>query len=263
MRLRPSPATVIALIALFVALGGPAWAKKLIVNGSQIVKDSITSRQIRAASLSRTDLSASTIRFLQRTPDRAIRSSQIATGAISGDKLAPASVGTVAVADNTLTATDIAPGSLTKGVLAADSVGFDEIADSAVGKAALRAAAVGQAEIGDEAVASEEIKDGKARMVDLGSFAGVATVTFPDILTETCQTADVPVTPITAATQPDLTKTFILVGQPGNWPEDNVTISGKAKDATTLHLTACNNTAQTVTTATLTNVLIPYVALVP
>jgi hypothetical protein len=76
---------------------------------------------------------------------------------------------------------------------------------------------------------------------------------------------DVPVTAIPNATQPDLTKTFILVGQPPNWPEGNVTISGKATNATTLHLTACNNTAATVPSAPggLTGLLIPYVALVP
>ena len=78
---RPSPATLIALIALFVALGGPAWAKKqLKIDGSRIKASTITSKQVAAGSLSRTDLNAAAVRFLQKTPDRAIKSSQIATG---------------------------------------------------------------------------------------------------------------------------------------------------------------------------------------
>jgi hypothetical protein len=259
MRFRPSPATVIALIALFVALDGPATAAKLI-SGSSIRKNTITSRQVKAGSLSRTDLKSGSIRFLQKTAPRSIGSTELASGAISGDKLAPASVGPLAIADKTLTATEIAPGSLTAGVLGADSVGFTEMADDSVGKANIRAAAVGQSEIGDNGVGTEEVIDGKLKMGDLGSFAGVASATFESIAAGECQAEDVQVAPIANATQPDLSKTFVLVGQAATWPGDTVTLSARPLDATTLHLSACNLSAAAVEPGVQ---LVPYVALVP
>ena len=246
-RFRPSPATVIALVALFVALGGPAWAKKkLLVGSSNIKRDAVTSRHVRDGSLSQRDLRASAVRFLQRTPDRAIRGSQIATGAITGDKLAPASVGSAAVADNTLTAADIAPGSLTAAVLGADSVGFDEIADGAVGKAALRTAAVGKAELGDSAVGMEELG------------ASIVTVNFTEIDPGECQAVDTPLTlPIGS---PDLTSRFISISVPPSWP-DTLTLAPRAADGQTLRLNACNPTNTAVTPTE--NQVVPYVALVP
>ena len=45
-RRRPSPAMVVALIALFVALGGPAQAKR-VIDGGSIRKGTITSKQIK------------------------------------------------------------------------------------------------------------------------------------------------------------------------------------------------------------------------
>jgi len=46
----PAPATLIALLALFVALGGPAQAARLI-GGTQIKKNAITSRHVKNRSL--------------------------------------------------------------------------------------------------------------------------------------------------------------------------------------------------------------------
>jgi hypothetical protein len=114
---RPSPALVVALIALFVALGGPAGAASLI-RGSQIKKNSITSRQIKNHSLSTKDLSRRAVRSLRITPAGSVTESKLANGAVTsaklggaavtGAKLARASVGPIQVADHSLTATDIA-----------------------------------------------------------------------------------------------------------------------------------------------------------
>jgi hypothetical protein len=114
---RPSPALVVALIALFVALGGPAGAAGLI-RGSQIKKNTITSRQIKNHSLSTTDLSRRAVRQLRITPNGsvtqaklangAVTSAKIAGAAITGAKIATNSIGPLQVADHSLTATDIA-----------------------------------------------------------------------------------------------------------------------------------------------------------
>jgi hypothetical protein len=127
---RPSPALVVALIALFAALGGPAGAASLI-RGSQIKKNTITSRQIKNHSLSTKDLSRRAVRTLQVTPNGSVTQSKLANGAvtsakiagaaITGAKIATNSIGPIQVADHSLTATDIArfSGTFTANVTAA------------------------------------------------------------------------------------------------------------------------------------------------
>jgi hypothetical protein len=104
---RPSLATGLALTALFVALGGPAEAARLV--GSAQVKDH---------SLQRRDLSRKAIRTLRITPDGSVSDRKLAAGAVTSGKLGAAAVtagklgagavGTVAVADGSLTTADIA-----------------------------------------------------------------------------------------------------------------------------------------------------------
>jgi hypothetical protein len=114
---RPSPALVVALIALFVALGGPAHALSLI-SGSQIRKNTITSKQVRNHSLSTKDLSRRAVHSLRVTPDGSITQAKLANGAvtsakiggaaITGAKIASNSISSIQIADHSLTATDIA-----------------------------------------------------------------------------------------------------------------------------------------------------------
>jgi hypothetical protein len=54
-RLRPSPAMVVALIALFVALGGTALAVKKI-NGSALVNRSVSNLKIKKGTLTKTEI---------------------------------------------------------------------------------------------------------------------------------------------------------------------------------------------------------------
>lgn len=114
---RPSPALVVALIALFVALGGPARAAHLI-RGSEIKQGSITSKQIKNHSLATKDLSRRAARSLRITPDGSITQSKLANSAVTsaklggaavtGAKIAAGAVGPIQIADGTLTAADIA-----------------------------------------------------------------------------------------------------------------------------------------------------------
>ena len=52
---------LVALLALFIALGGPAQARKLI-NGADIRKGTVRSAQIRDGSLTARDLSSAAVR---------------------------------------------------------------------------------------------------------------------------------------------------------------------------------------------------------
>src|SRR5215204_4622714 len=107
---RPAAPLVIASLALFVALGGPAEAGRLL-GGGDIKRNSITSRQIKDRSLEVKDLSRKARRSLTATPAGSIADAELADGAVTAR----------AVADATLTAQD----------LAANSVGTEEVGDNA------------------------------------------------------------------------------------------------------------------------------------
>jgi hypothetical protein len=63
-RLRPSAALVVACLALFVALGGVGYAAAKI-DGKNIVRGTITAKQVKDRSLSSKDLSKRTVRTLR------------------------------------------------------------------------------------------------------------------------------------------------------------------------------------------------------
>jgi hypothetical protein len=112
---------VVALIALFIALGGPAQAKRLIDGGS-IRKNTITTRQVKNGSLAKADLSKAAVRSLTATPARSVRSAQIADGSVLAPDLGAASVG----------AAQLQPGAVTASKLAANSVGSGSVADGSL-----------------------------------------------------------------------------------------------------------------------------------
>jgi hypothetical protein len=114
---RPSASTCIALTALFVALGGPAQAARLI-DGRDLRAGSVGSHQIADRSLRTRDLRRDAVRALRATPNGSVGERRLATGAVSTDKLASSAVtaaklgagavGTVAVADGSLSTADVA-----------------------------------------------------------------------------------------------------------------------------------------------------------
>jgi hypothetical protein len=241
MRFRPSPGTLIASIALFVALGGPAWAAKLI-DGGNIRRGTVSGKQIKDASLSRTELTERAVTQLQRTPDNTIGSFQLKNGAVTGSKLALASVGGSAIADGTLTGADLAPQSISNGALAADSVGFTELADDSVGKANLRQGAIGKSEMGADSVGTGETVDGTLKLADMAVFSGTVPAVFPEIPAGECKAVDATAAPVYSTNPlPDLSATPLIVGQPATFPGDTVTLSGRGTATPgVIRLTACN-----------------------
>ncbi len=96
---RPSPAMVVALIALFVALGGTATA---LTGSNSVFSDDIAPRNVKQS-----DINAGAVAS-GKLAANAVTNGKLAAGAVTGDKLAPASVTTGKVLDNNLTAADIA-----------------------------------------------------------------------------------------------------------------------------------------------------------
>jgi hypothetical protein len=102
---------VVALLALFVAVGGPAEAARMI-----------TGRQIKDHSLQTRDLSRKTIKALQRTPPASVGQKALQDGAVTTVKVAPAAIGSP----------QLAPGAVGSRELRAGAAGPAQIADGAV-----------------------------------------------------------------------------------------------------------------------------------
>jgi hypothetical protein len=73
----PSPALVVALVALFVALGGPAQAARLIT-GKQIKNHTVTAK----------DLTRGTVRSLRKTPAGSITTTQVRDHSLTANDVA-------------------------------------------------------------------------------------------------------------------------------------------------------------------------------
>ena len=231
---RPSAGTVIALVALFVALGGPAEAARLI-NGKLIKPGTIRSAQVKDRSLSTRDLSSAAARSLMRTPAGSIGGAQLAAGAVTGDRLAASSVGSATVADDSLTAADLAAG----------SVGNSELATSAVTRSKIASNGVGQSEITASAVTSSEIADGLLTGRDVGTFSGSFTLDFPLVAANRCTFLETDVTAVVAGA--DITDDAIVVTPAAGWPDD-LTIVARPVSATRIRLSVCNANGDTVAT---------------
>lgn len=225
---RPTAGTLIALVALFVALGGPAEAAKLI-NGKLIKRGTIRSAQVKDRSLSTRDLSSTAVRSLMSTPAGSIGTAQLARGAVIADRLAANSVAGATVVDDSLTAADLAGG----------SVGNSELATSAVTRSKIAANAVAQSELVTGAVTSAEVGDGQLAGKDVGAFTGTLTVDFGDVATNACVGLDQDVAPVVAGS--DISDDAIVVTPPATWP-DALTLVAKPVSATRIRLVACNPT---------------------
>jgi hypothetical protein len=112
---------VVALIALFVALGGPAQAKR-VIDGASIRKGTITSKQIKNGSVAKADLTKGAVSSLTATPPSSVRSAQIADGSVLAPDLGLGSVGQG----------QLATGAVTGSKLAADSVGGGSVANGSL-----------------------------------------------------------------------------------------------------------------------------------
>jgi hypothetical protein len=192
----------VALIALFIALGGPAEARK-VIDGKLLRSNSVTGRAIKNGSVAKTDLSKSAVKSLERTPSSSVRSEQI----VDGQVLAP-DLGAGAV-----TSTALAAGSVTSSKLAADSIGSGSVANGSLQTL----------DIGSFTGAVQ---------IDFDQFV-------PDndpTLDRHCQAASAPAAAIGG--QPNIGDDVIVVTPPSSWPE-TITVLGKPGPNNTIRIVAC------------------------
>src|SRR4051794_8044324 len=125
---RPSAALIVALVALFVALDGPAQAAH-VINGKLLKRGSVNGKAIKDHSVGIKDLTKASVRKLQSTPPGSVTEAKIANGAITPGKLRPGAVGSAAIAQGGVTAGNLAPGSAGSGAVAGNSLTGAGIAD--------------------------------------------------------------------------------------------------------------------------------------
>lgn len=219
---RPSASLVLAATALFVALGGPAEAERLL-DGDDIKKGTVTSKQVKDRSLGTKDLSAKARRSLTAT----------ATGSIGDAELAASAVTSRSVANSSLTAED----------LAANAVGTEELGDNAVGQAEIRNNGVGASEIADQSIDGGEIIDGGLRARDVARFSGSLEVRLPAVPKQSCLPA--PVSNVAAGA--DISGDLVVVSASEAWP-DSLSYHVRGSDPPgSFVFVACNPTIATVT----------------
>jgi hypothetical protein len=119
---RPSPALVISLIALFVALGGTTYAGVTLSNGSvttnAIATGAVTQPKIapRAVTTSRIGLQAI---YNSRLQPQAVSPSKIQNNAVLNNKIAPGAVNSNSIATSGVANQDLGPATVTASKLGA------------------------------------------------------------------------------------------------------------------------------------------------
>jgi hypothetical protein len=215
---------LVALLALFVALGGPAQAERLI-NGKLLRKGSVTSRQVRDHSLRVRDLRRGAARALRGTPNASITEAKIRNGAVTPGKLAPGAVSSAAIADRSVRSGDVAQ------------------------------AAVGGFEVADGSLTGADVADGTIDARDVGRFWGHFMVR----LGQNADGSEAPINPnqcwqgdpvglAPERSQANLSGDVILVTPGAGWPNverpNALTFSARASStAGRFTLTVCNLSA--------------------
>jgi hypothetical protein len=138
---RPSPALIVAILALVVAMAGTASAVPGLVSGKKIAKNAVTSKKIKNGEVKNKDLGLNAVnssRILDGQvttgdlADQAVTTGKIADLAVTTGKLADNAVTTGKIADNAVTTGKIADAAVTTGKLADNAVTTGKIADNAV-----------------------------------------------------------------------------------------------------------------------------------
>jgi hypothetical protein len=116
---RPSPAMVVAIIALIAALTGTAFAalgknsvgskqlKKNAVTAAKIKKNAVTAAKIKTNAISEAKLTDNAVTS-DKLKDNAVTNGKIAAGAVTGAKVNLATLGTVPSATNATNAANLA-----------------------------------------------------------------------------------------------------------------------------------------------------------
>lgn len=210
---RPSPALAVALLALFIALDGPAAAQRAAksISGSRLKSNSVTGQKIRNGSLTASDLSSRTRAQLRVPGNRTV----------SATKLRPNAVGAPAIANDAVNTPDLNQGAVTS----------EKIANGAVGVSKL----------GDDAVNGAKVADGSLGARDVATVAGDAALDFPALPPGGCATVSVD-----PPGDVSITDDVIALTAPANFPDTVQATSKLGSGDKAFDVVACNQSGAAV-----------------
>lgn len=161
---RPSPAFVLASVALFAAMGGGAYAATSI-SGQSIAPHSIPGNRLESGAVGNRELGRISGTKLQTAsvPGNRLRKGAIGNnqlGTFSGSHLTAGTVGSKQLADGSVGSKQLADGAVGSGQLAAGSVGSAQLATGAVGSTQLAAGSVGASQLAAGSVGSAQLAAG-------------------------------------------------------------------------------------------------------
>jgi len=205
---------VIALLALFVALDGPAQAQRLI-SGKLLKKGTVTSRAVKDRSLQVKDIKRKSVRKLKATRNGSITEAKLANSSVTPGKLAPGAVGSTAITDRGVGGIDLAP----------SSVGGLHVADGSLGGA--------------------DVADGALDARDLGRYWGRFRMRFESIGAGACWSG-VPGGLGPELAGADISQDLVVVTPGVEWPEDLAFTVRNDGNVSRFVLTGCNKTVGAV-----------------
>jgi hypothetical protein len=136
-KFRPSPALVIACVALFAALSGSAMAAKFAVRSAQIVDGTVRTVDLRDNAVSSPKIA-----------DATVSAGDLGTDSVGSDEIAKDAVDTDEIAKDAVKADEIAPEAVASSEVANQSLTQDDLGPNSVGSSELQAGAVRASELG-------------------------------------------------------------------------------------------------------------------
>ena len=175
LRGRVSSAHVIALAALFVALGGTAYAAAT-VSTNDIKDGAVTTDKIRNKAVTRQKIADDAV--VRRTiKDNAVKTLKIANAAVTNTKVGPDAVDSSKVLDGSIGTTELADAGVTTGKLADAAVDNTKLADASVSSPKLAANAVTAGKLAiTPRTTTVDVADGTTALLESPCLAGEKVV---------------------------------------------------------------------------------------
>lgn len=114
---KPSPALIIAFVALFASVSGASYATSQLPNAPQLAKKSVGTKQIKKQAVTSQKIAKQAVGKGKIKP-KAVKSGKIADEAVSAKKLADSAVTSSKIADGAVTGSKIEAGSINAAALA-------------------------------------------------------------------------------------------------------------------------------------------------
>lgn len=153
------PATIIASIALFVALGGVTYAAATI-GSSQLKSGAVTRAKIKNSAVSPSKLSNRAVTN-QKLANNAVTPSKLRTGAVTAGKIGQSAIQTANVANSAVTEAKLGSGAVTAPKLGANAVGSAALADGSVAAGKLADGSVTAGKLADGAITAAKLATGQ------------------------------------------------------------------------------------------------------